>query len=307
MNSQLTRLAIAAMTSIAFLNLSLEFAVAQTAKSRQGSNFPGRRVAGGTRSASCIATQPAPMTAITPKSNMGLTAAANPRFFWFMPQSRAEVAEFTLYDVNADLTGRTLVYKTTIELKGQSGLFSIQLPKELENVSLKVGQNYYWAVAVVCDPDSRENDVIVDGWIRRTEPDAAIAGQLAKATPPQQATLYSNNGYWYDALTLWTQLRCDRATADTPGAKGWTSLLAGEGLGDVAKVSSCALITNEPLAPLSTSQTRVPASNPTTGKPITNQPAVKPTAKPTTGKTQVKPQPTPRSRTQPAGAKPASR
>ncbi len=307
MNSPLTRLAIAATTSIALLNLSLGFAVAQTTKSRQGSNFPGRRVAGGTRSASCIAAQPAPMTAITPKSNMGLTTAANPRFFWFMPQSRAQVAEFALYDVNTDLTGRTLVYKTTMELKGQSGLFSIQLPSEVENAGLKVGQNYYWAVAVICDPDSRENDVIVDGWIRRSEPDAAVTNQLAKASPAERATLYSNNGYWYDALTLWTQLRCDRATADTPGAKGWTSLLIGEGLGDVAKVSSCALITNEPLTPLGTSQTRVPTTPPASATPTSSKPAVKPTAKPTTGKPQVKPKPNSRSTSQPAGTKPASR
>ena len=147
--------------------------------------LPGRREGAGTRGPIvCIQGRPSQLTALLPATNLGLTTAAYPHFFWFAPKSKAKFAEFTLSEVNEQREDQTPVYKTIFSITGTPGIASLALPSDAAIPPLVVGKDYHWSVALICDQDDRAKDVRVDGWVQRVTPDARLTSQIAKATPP---------------------------------------------------------------------------------------------------------------------------
>ena len=171
-----------------------------------------------------------PLTALLPKTNLGLTVAASPTFFFYIPQTPITTAEFVLLDEE----NGTKVYEKTFALSGTPGIVSLTLPASGTSPRLAVGKEYHWYVSMICDPEDRSGDIYVDGWIQRVEPNRSLMTQLEKASPHDRVTLYRKNDLWYDTLTMLAQRR-RMSPNDRALAAEWTSLLKSVELDEIAQ------------------------------------------------------------------------
>jgi len=195
---------------------------------------PGRREGGGTRDPlSCIQGS-GRLTAIMPQTNFGLTTAAYPRFFWFIPKTRAKVAEFKLVTVDEKTAEDTLVYQTTFSITGTTGVASLTLPNNATLPPLAIGKDYRWSVAMVCDLNNRNRDIRVDGWIQRTTVEPVLTTQLTKANEVDRVRLYANNGIWFDTIASLAELRCAHPK-DVALTTSWVELMKSVKLGAIAE------------------------------------------------------------------------
>jgi Domain of Unknown Function (DUF928) len=199
-------------------------------------NAPGNRTAGGKRGCSVMSEQQATsnekrLTALVPvykSANpelvFGLTTLSVPTFWFYVPYVTTSTAEFGIENE----AGQT-VYKKPVSLSGKPGIVSLSLASTA--FSLEIGKRYHWYLDVYCSP--QQPPVSVDGWIKRVKLNATVKNQLAKATLKQRATLYANNGIWYDYLTAAAELhRLD------PKQNDWAKILQSIGLDN---------LTSEPL------------------------------------------------------------
>jgi hypothetical protein len=188
-------------------------------------NAPSSTAGGASRSGACVSAEP-PLTLLLPSKTFGLTAAARPTFLLYLPKTTAQSAQFVLKDSN-----NRNVYQTMIELPSRHGIVRLSLPEQAP--ALKVGQDYQWYFAVVCDPDDRSEDVIAQGWIQHTLPNANLVNALKRATASEQVALYAQSSYWYDSVAMLAALR----QANPKDAKlnaDWLRLLKAVGLTQVA-------------------------------------------------------------------------
>lgn len=180
---------------------------------------PARTAGGGVRGDSCTE-KGVPLTALVPNNNIGTTVAANPTFFWYVPESSAQSAEFVVLDNEGNE-----VYLKTFALPRTSGVVKLALP---QTASLAINKNYRWEFAVICNPQDRTQDQVIQGLIQRSEPDSDLKTKLEKASPLEQAELYAKAKIWQETLTLAAQLRSSHP--DT-----WEGLLKSVGLDAIAK------------------------------------------------------------------------
>lgn len=187
--------------------------------------------AGGASRGSCLQAgyREAPglaIAAVMPQSNRGLTVAERPTFFVAVP-GNAISAELSLWD--EDYNG---IYQTALSLTEVSGIIGIALPADAPD--LAPGKSYKWSLAVICDASNRNRDAVVEGWVQRTEPNANLLAGLEKAeTPLEKATLYAQNGFWYDSVSALAELRRQRPD-DADLAGQWKQLLMSVGLDEIA-------------------------------------------------------------------------
>lgn len=220
-----TRTFTAILISLLTLSCIPEQVLAQKA-SREG--LPGRRIGGGTRGECPLATKR--LTALVPENNLGLTVAAYPTFFFYIPQSLTPKAvEFVLLD-DSDRQ----VYETTFMTTGASGIINLSLPSFAALPPLEIGKNYHWYFSMICNPVNRAEDVFVEGWIQRVEPDPVLAFKLEKASSVERANLYASDGLWHEALMTLTELSRDRPN-NSEIAANWTQLLQNVGLETIAQ------------------------------------------------------------------------
>lgn len=217
-----------------FLGLIVPFGLSSLA-SAQNIQFnapsigaPGNRESGASRSAPC-ATSDRGLLALLPETNIGLTTEAYPSFFAYVPPSSAEIAEFLLYEEGTD----QLIYSTSLEINGESGIASVKLPVDADIPSLEVGKNYYWYFTVVCDQDDRSGDMTVQGTVQRVALNADLARQLASASAPERAAIYAQAGIWQDALASLAALN-QREPNNPSNRSSWNSLLTAVGLQEIA-------------------------------------------------------------------------
>lgn len=157
-----------------------------------GLGMPGNREGGGSRGCGSEAFEP-PLTALIPESNMGLTTAERPSFFWLTPNTQAPI-EFVLNNAAEEN-----LYSTF--LTGNSGveISSFTLPAEVD--PLELNQDYHWYVAVICNRNARSADIVIDGWIRRVALEPEVDIQLKNPDPIQRISIYADHGLWYNAVS----------------------------------------------------------------------------------------------------------
>jgi hypothetical protein len=189
--------------------------------------LPGRREGGGTRSGSCATGQPT-LTALTPDKNFGQTVSPYPTWFWYVPETSAQAAEFVLLDSN-----NVEVYKAIFQIANQSGIISLSLPEHSNLSPLTVGQDYHWYFSLICDRRDRSGDIYTEGWIQRIQPDSALTQQLASAVEGDRSELYATNGIWYDAVSNLADLRRLQSNNSTY-RDNWNTLLRSVGLENLA-------------------------------------------------------------------------
>ncbi|MDF5728481.1 MAG: DUF928 domain-containing protein [Rhizonema sp. PD38] len=202
-------------------------------------NAPGRRVAGGSRSMESCFSENKHLTALVPQSHIMLTTAGNPVFYFFIPKTAAPTVELVLRDDQ----NQTFV-KQSYKPSAQAGVVGIPLSKK----PLEVGKVYHWVFSVICHPQARSNDKVVEGAIKRIQPEPQLVKKLENATPQQRLSLYGQAGIWQNALMTLAELRYSHP--DSPELKAqWQALLNsdGVGLGKDDVTADSAAIVSEPL------------------------------------------------------------
>lgn len=161
------------------------------------------------------------------------TAAASPTLFFYVPEHNAQKGDFVLVDEEGND-----VYWSLFDLPDTPGFIKLSLP---ETVELKVGQEYKWFLAIVCDPKDRSADYFLRGDLQRTELSRELTSELERESDTlARAKLFAKAGIWYETLEL-----VARARQEEPEA--WADLLKSAGLKDFAEepILDCCTLENE--------------------------------------------------------------
>lgn len=167
---------------------------------------------------------------LLPATEPVLTTTKYPTFFVDLPKSSAKAAELRLFSSNKE----RMIYETTVTLPNKPGIVSFSLPANGTLPPLEVGKSYYWQLAVICDPDDRSGDVLVEGPVQRVELNSSLVNELRKAPSREHPAIYAEAGIWYEALTSLAKLRRSSPNDSTITAD-WTELLKSAGLDAVAQ------------------------------------------------------------------------
>ena len=200
----------------------------QSSKDNSNYGLPIHRRDGGSRSGdgSCLANSESQnLVALIPDRSVGLNAADSPQLFFYVPQvNQSKTIEFVLRDQQDEL-----IYEAFMTTAGK-GIMSVEIPEDLQSKQLETEQNYHWYLSVICNPQQRSRDIVVEGWLRQGEVDLAMQQKLAAADTVAQAQMYYQQGFWYDALAVLAEPNA--ANSDTEAK--WAELLSSVGLEEFA-------------------------------------------------------------------------
>lgn len=137
------------------------------------------------------------LTAIVPDRNYGLTTVERPNLWVYLPQTSAQQAILSIKEA-----GTRPHWQQSIDLTGEAGIMKIKLAQDAP--ALKIGQNYQWAVILVCGNQPTPNDPVVAAWIERISKSqiTTINKQQVDSTKLDKAAWYARQGIWYDALNI---------------------------------------------------------------------------------------------------------
>lgn len=167
-----------------------------------GQGTPKGTAGGGSRPAEqrCLQTPKSQdwLMAMAPTQSVGLTPNSSPTVWVYVPPTTAKTLEFSLFTKE-----REGIYQAYLPIK-TSGLVKIMLPP---NIVLTSNKPYQWTVALVCNPTRRTEDWVVGGWIQHQPLNTDLQRQLNQATAEQQVKLYTQTGFWYEALNRYLTLQ----------------------------------------------------------------------------------------------------
>ncbi|MBE9076538.1 DUF928 domain-containing protein [Romeria aff. gracilis LEGE 07310] len=189
---------------------------------RQG--LPGRRISGGSRAprAGCVSQPNQRLIALIPRSNLGLTATAQPTFWFDLPAlDTAKQVEFNLFN-----QAEEQIYSQALIATGEAGVASITLP---ETQQLAPGETYRWSFSIICNTESSAANLAVTGFVQRVELTPELTDQVAEMSLQARLDLYDQAGIWYDGLTALIGLRSSQPWNTAIDAR-WQTLLQSIGL-----------------------------------------------------------------------------
>ncbi len=205
---------------------------------------PSDRIGAGTRgncplvNKSAVALVPEMFRKTTQKANastakfvLGLTEAEYPTFWFYIPYTSKQISsvKFVLVDEKDTYMTKEPI---PITLSETPGVISVPLPKTVK--PLERGQYYHWYLLIDCQPQNRSEDIALQGLVERVSPPPDFTNRLKAATPSQQVVLYSQQGYWQEAITTLGELRRQKPQ-DAALANEWQELLDSVQLGNVAE------------------------------------------------------------------------
>ena len=141
----------------------------------------------------------APMRSLMPAQNYGLTFAETPTIFMAIPQTTAPRALLVIQNEAGDHNEEMIL---PIPDADEHGVVSFQFPNDNP---LEMGQNYRWSLAIMCQGYLDPSDPFFSGWVQRMERSPEIAQVLNSLSEAEQIEWFSQNGYWYDMLSLMLQ------------------------------------------------------------------------------------------------------
>ena len=202
---------------------TLNVSTKERRKTRKRSGFPIHRVGGGSRG-NCTANR-GQLVALVPEDSVGITASITPKLFFSVPETTdTHLIEFVVRNQQDEL-----VYETLLETKDREGIIAIELPKNLQQESLKTNENYHWYLSMICNQQKRSHDIVVEGWLKRIEIEPTMSQKLQNADPIERANLYQQEGIWYDALSVVAQ-ETETASQLSAAQAKWKELLTALGL-----------------------------------------------------------------------------
>lgn len=169
---------------------------------------PDRRMVGGAATRGTCKTFPT-LAALAPYPT-GPTAHEQPVLYWYISTTVTNPIEFSLTDEDEKVI-RPL-FETRIPPPVQAGVHQIRLAGS--EARLKLGKQYQWSVALVCDPEHRSNDIVAMGFIER-------------AKRPDET------GHWYDEVMAASE-QIEAAPTDMNIRRKRASLLEQAKLSEVA-------------------------------------------------------------------------
>lgn len=205
---------------------------------------PGNRQGATHRSDTCVdTTASAGMMAVVPTNNTGLTLAASPDLFVYLPPNAAETVELRIFD---DTTGEEVYAgefaqpdnaKSPTHPQGDA---IVKLPLADADVTLEPESAYLWAVLLVCDTTNRASDIVVDSGVRRVGDDyistlpADVSDKLdsiSTAATNEKLQTYGSAGLWQDLVTDLSDLVESQPTSYEAT---WSGLLSSQGMEAIA-------------------------------------------------------------------------
>jgi hypothetical protein len=135
------------------------------------------------------------LSLLAPNDHIGLTSSNRPSFSWFVSDASPVPVEFALVEPGK---AKPILVK---QLKADKrGIMELNLPKDVPG--LLPDKEYRWSVSLVCNPIRRSNDVYAQSWIKFVPMSGATSnGSSEKSTTIEQARIFADGGYWYDALS----------------------------------------------------------------------------------------------------------
>ncbi|MGF1590860.1 MAG: DUF928 domain-containing protein [Pleurocapsa sp.] len=168
------------------------------------------------------------MMALIPEQTLGFNASAAPKLFFYVPEvNNQRTLEFVLRNEQDQL-----MYEAFISTEG-NGIMSVEIPADVQPNLLATEQNYHWYLSMICDTQQRSRDIVVEGWLRQEAIDTATKEQLNTASFVEQAEVYSEQGFWYDALSVLAENHDSLAEQPMVRQK-WSEMLQSVGLGELA-------------------------------------------------------------------------
>lgn len=204
-----------------------------TSESRAvNSNYglPTHRRDGGSRNGNqCVAdAEKNSLVALIPEKTLGFNASASPKLFFYVPPvSNQKTLEFVLRNEQDEL-----IYEAFLTTEGQ-GIMSVEVPGDIYANQLATEQNYHWYLSMICNPQQRSRDIVVEGWMRQEAIDAVAKQELDSADTLEKAELYNQHGFWYDAVSVLAEGHNSDMEQPMINAK-WSELLQSVGLADLA-------------------------------------------------------------------------
>ncbi len=167
----------------------------------------------------------------------GLTTNEHPTVWVYIPYSSALISRIDFILRSEDNPANPLaeplpwriVYQTSIQAPKQAGIVNFSLPKT--STPLAIGKLYQWDVKLTMKSQPTEE---IAGWIQRANLNSNLSDRIKQSNPSQQADLYAENGFWYDALSTLAIQRRD-SPRDPAIKENWQSMLKSvnlEGLAD---------------------------------------------------------------------------
>ena len=151
---------------------------------------PGGRVGGGTR----VPSEGLPLLYALVPDHVGLTAAEQPVFVWYMSKATSHPLEFTVIDE----VGVAPLIERPLSAPAQQGINIIQ--SDQYGLELEPGKTYQWYVSLISDPDRRSKDVIAGGRVEVSAAPSSLKNEVMHANPVDATTLLAQAGFWYDAM-----------------------------------------------------------------------------------------------------------
>lgn len=154
---------------------------------------------------------------LAPNDHIGITTSSRIPFLYYtsyqnkMPLSNKILGRFVLIEVG---TPTVLVDQQVKFNKDRINKFD--LPKEIE---LLPGKQYRWTVSFVCNESSPSANPYAQAVMERIEPPLQFKQKLERSSEGQKASLYEENGIWYDALSsrlkIWEDQPNEQANSES--------------------------------------------------------------------------------------------
>lgn len=205
---------------------------ANNSKAAVNSNYglPTHRRDGGSRNGNnCVAdADKNNLVALIPEETLGLNASTSPKLFFYVPAAnKQKTLEFVLRNEQDEL-----LYEAFLTTEGQ-GIMSVEVPADVYASQLATEQNYHWYLSMICNSQQRSRDIVVEGWMRQEAIDMSAKQKLDSADTLEKAELYSQHGFWYDAISVLAEGHNSDEDQSMINAK-WSELLQSVGLADLA-------------------------------------------------------------------------
>ncbi len=161
-----------------------------------------------------------------------ITISERPIFFIYVPDFKGRM-RFRLFEEN--LNGMSLnsqvsqIYESPIlDINHKASILEFKLPDDAPY--LEPNKNYKWRFTV----SDVDQNLTVEGAVRKVIPSNDLLQQLRKAEPLEQATIYAKSGIWFEMVKALADLKCtqpDNAIAQS----AWLDLFKLVKLGEITK------------------------------------------------------------------------
>ena len=140
------------------------------------------------------------LTAVAPIGYDGLTTVSHPTFWIDLPDSAQQAILLVKEGSDSNWHQLATHSQQSIDVEGKAGIVGIKLATDAP--PLEIGKNYQWIVTLVCSDRPNPNDPLVAAGIKRVDESQITMNTPIDLTQLALASLYAENGVWYDALDI---------------------------------------------------------------------------------------------------------